>query len=179
MKSYLTSRPQLCKINNSFSKREKVLASAPQISFLDLLLFNIFKYELFLFLQECYPGIYANDSTMYTSDKSISIIINSLSHDFTVLSKWFDNIFVVLNPGKCSFKLLDVDDELQANLVQVNETLENRKQENVLGVTHDIKIKFANAITSFNALTSLKVHDYKAEKSYVLLLINSNFFIAH
>ena len=113
MKSYLTRIPQLCKINNSFSKREKVLASAPQISFLDLLLFNIFKYELFLFLQECYPAIYANDSTMYTSDKSISIIINSLSYDFTVLSKWFDNIFVVLNPDKCSFKLLDVDDELK------------------------------------------------------------------
>ena len=55
----------------------------------------------------------ANDSTLYTSDKSISIIMNSLSHDFTSLSKWFYNNFTVLNPDKFSFMLLGVNDELQ------------------------------------------------------------------
>ena len=49
--------------------------------------------------------------------------MNSLSHDFTILSKWFHNNFMVLNPDKCSFMLLGVDDELQTNLVCGNETL--------------------------------------------------------
>ena len=42
---------------------------------------------------------------------------------------------MVLNPDKCSFMLLGVDDELQTNLVCGNETLKNSKQEKVLGVT--------------------------------------------
>ena len=39
--------------------------------------------------------------------------MNSLSHDFTSLSKWFYNNFTVLNPDKLSFMLLGVNDELQ------------------------------------------------------------------
>ena len=54
--------------------------------------------------------------------------MNSLSHDFTTLSKWFCNNFMVLNPDKSSFMLLGVDDELQTNLVRGNETLKNSKQ---------------------------------------------------
>ena len=72
---------------------------------------------IFLSLQKCDLANYADDSTLYTSDKSISNIMNSLSHDFTILSKWFYNNFIVLNPDKCSFMLLGVDDELQTNLV--------------------------------------------------------------
>ena len=59
--------------------------------------------------------------------------MNSLSHDFTILSNWFCNNFMVLNPDKCFFMLLGVDDELQTNLVCGNETLKNSKQEKVLG----------------------------------------------
>ena len=50
--------------------------------------------------------------------------MNSLSHNFTILSKWFYNNFMVLNPDKCSFMPLGVDDELQTNLVCGNETLQ-------------------------------------------------------
>ena len=35
---------------------------------------------------------------------------------------------MVLNPDKCSFMLLGVDDELQTKLVCGNETLKNSKQ---------------------------------------------------
>ena len=80
---------------------------------------------------------------MCISDKSISNIMNSLSHDFTILAKWFYNKLIVLNPDKCSFMLLGVDNELQTNLVCANETLKNSKQEKVLGVTIDNKLNFA------------------------------------
>ena len=93
--------------------------------------------------------------------------MNSLSHDFTILSKWFYNNFMVLNPDKCSFMLLGADDELQTNLVCGNETLKNSKQEKVLGVTIGNKLNFLthlsnitkNANIIFNALT--RVQKYK------------------
>ena len=139
----------------------EVLNGVPQGPFLGLLLFNIFLNDILLSLQKCDLANYANDSTLYTSDKSISNIMNSLSHDFTILSKWFYNNFMVLNPDKCSFMLLGVDDELQTNLVCGNETLKNSKQEKVLGITIDNTLNFAmhlstitkNANIKFNALT--------------------------
>ena len=54
--------------------------------------------------------------------------MNSLSHDFNILSKWFYNNFMVLNPDKCSLMLLVIDDELQTSLVYGNETIKNSKQ---------------------------------------------------
>ena len=104
--------------------------------------------------------------TLYTSDKNISKITSSLGHDFTILSKWFCNNFMVLNPDKCSFMLLGADDELQTNLVCGNETLKNSKQEKVLGVTIDKKLNFSthlsniteNANIKFNALTRVQKH---------------------
>ena len=119
MKSYLTNRLQRCKINNSFSEWGKVLNGVPQGSILGPLLFNSFLNDIFLSLQKCDLANYADDNTLYTSDKSIPNIMNSLSHDFVILSKWFYNNFMVLDPDKCSFMLLGVDDELQTNLVCV------------------------------------------------------------
>ena len=40
---------------------------------------------------------------------------------------------MVLNPEKCSFMLLGVDDLLQTNLVCSDKILKNTKQEKVLG----------------------------------------------
>ena len=82
---------------------------------------------------------------------------------------------MVLNPDKCSFMLLGVDDELQTNLVCGNETLKNSKQENVLGVTINNKLYFAthlsnitkNANIKFNELTRVQKHitiDQKKKK---------------
>ena len=63
--------------------------------------------------------------------------MNSVSHDFTILSKWFYNSFMALNPDKCSFMLLGVDNELK-----------NSKQEKVLGVTIDNKLSFATHLSN-------------------------------
>ena len=127
MRSYLTNRLQRCKINNSFSEWAKTSSAVPQGSVLGPLFFNIFINDIFLFLQKCDLANYADDNTMYTSDKRLSTIVDSLRHEFTILSKWFYNDFMVLNPEKCSFMLLGVDDSLQANLVCGDEILENAK----------------------------------------------------
>ena len=76
----------------------KVLNCVPQGSILRPLLFNILLNDIFISLQKCDLASYADDSKLYTSDKSISNVVNSLSHDFTILSKWFYNNLMVLNP---------------------------------------------------------------------------------
>ena len=136
----------------------KISAGVPQGSILGPLLFNIFINDIFLFLQKCDLANYADDSIMNTSNKRVSTIVDSLRHEFTILSKWF--YLIVLNPEKCSFMLLGVDGSLQINLVCGDEILKNKKQE-VLGATLDNILNFAihllnitkNAIEKFNALT--------------------------
>ena len=113
--------------------------------------------------------------------------MNPLSHDFTILPKWFYNNFMVLNPDKCSFMLLGVDDELQTNLVCGNKTLKNSKQEKVLGATIDKKLNFAthllnitrNPNIKFNALTRVRKYMTTDQKNeYSLHLLNRSPLIA-
>ena len=87
------------------------------------LLFIIFINDIFIFLQKCDLANYADGSSMYASDKQVSTILDSMSHEFTILSKLFYNNFMFLSPG--------VDDSLQSNLVSGDEILKNTKQEKV------------------------------------------------
>ena len=83
---------------------------------------------------------------------------------------------MVLNPDKCSFMLLGVDDELQINLVCGNGSLKNREQEKVLEVTIDNKLNFEthlsnitkNADIRFNALTRVQKYMTADKKTYIL-----------
>ena len=85
-------------------------------------------------------------------------------HEFDVLPKWFFINFMVLNPYKCSFMLLGVEDSLQTNVVCDDEILKSTKQEKVLSVTlgnklnsitHLLKIA-KNANKKFNAFTRVQ-----------------------
>ena len=145
------------------SKVYLVLSTSSQITFL-------------LSLQKGDLANYADESTLYTSDKSVSNTVNTLSHDFTILSKWFYHNFMVLNSDKYSFMLLGVDDEFQTNLVCGNETLKNSKQEKLLGVTIDNKLNFAthllnitkNIDIKFNTLTGVQKYMTTDQKERML-----------
>ena len=140
MRSCLTNRLQRCKINNCFSEWAKISVGVPQGSILGPLILNVFINDIFLFLQKCDLANYADDCTIYTSGKRVSTITDSLSHEFNTLSKWFYNNFMVLNPDKCSFMFLGVDDSLQTNLVCDDGIFKNTKQAKVIGVTLNNKL---------------------------------------
>ena len=85
---------------------------------------------------------------------------------------------MVLNPEKCSFMLLGVDDSLQTSLVCDDEILKNTKQEKVSDVTLDNKLNFAihllnttkNTNKKFNALTRVQKYMTTDQRAYVFLL---------
>ena len=102
----------------------KSLIGVPQGPIQGSLLFNIF-INIFLFLQKCELENYADDSTMYSSDKDINNVMTSLNPDFTILSNWLYTDFMVLNPDKCSFMLFGVKYELQTDLLSDKVTIRN------------------------------------------------------
>ena len=74
MRSYLTNRLQRCKVKNSFSEWVKISAVVPKGSILGPLIFNIFSNGISLLFQKCDIANYADVSTMYASEKCVSII---------------------------------------------------------------------------------------------------------
>ena len=105
-----------------------------------------------------------------------------MRHEYTILSKWFYNNFMVPNPEKTSFMLLGVDDPLQTNLVWGDQIFEKTMQEKVLGVTLDNKLNFATHLLNitknankFNALTWVQKYMTTNQKSlYFPPLLNRN-----
>ena len=169
MRRYRTNRLQRCKINNSFSEWMKISAGVPQGSILGPLIFNIFINNIFLWLQKCDLANYADFSTMYASEKRVSTVIDSLNHEFTILSKWFYNNFMVLIPDKCSLMLLGVDKSLQTNLVCGDEILKNTKQEKVLGVTLENKLNFATQLLNITKNTNKKFNALARVQKYMTI----------
>ena len=80
---------------------------------------------------------------------------------------------MVLNPDKCSFMLLGVDDELQTDLVFTNETFKTSKQEKILGAIIDSKLNFATHLVNItnnkntNALTRLQKYMTAQQKTHI------------
>ena len=71
--------------------------------FLGLLFFNILVNNSFLFIETTTLCNYADDKAMYSSDKNANIVINRLTHNFAILSEWFYENYMVINPDKCYF----------------------------------------------------------------------------
>ena len=121
----------------------KNICWGPTRIYIKLATLNFFINDIFLLLQKCYLANYADESTMYTSDKHVSTIIDSLRHNFTILIKCFNNNFMVLKPEKCLFMLSGVDDSFQTSLVFGDKILKNTIQEKGLDVTLGNKLNFA------------------------------------
>ena len=75
------------------------------------LLFNIFVNDLFRFVPNPNLYNYVDDSTLYAFGYNLEEIKNTLSFDFDLVSKWFDENYMVLNADKCHFTCVGKDTE--------------------------------------------------------------------
>ena len=71
--SSVTDRKQRVKVNGSFSTWTEIVLGVPQGSVLGPLLFNIYLYNLSMFLEESEICNYADDTTIYASGPNIEM----------------------------------------------------------------------------------------------------------
>jgi hypothetical protein len=141
--SYLSSRKQRVKINNTKSDWVYTNKGVPQGSILGPLLFNIFINDLFYFIDKCSLHNYADDNSLSVSSSSIETVLSSLKHDGANAVHWFAVNGMKANPDK--FQLMIISNrETEPVSIKLNESIVISSENcvKVLGVYIDHKLKF-------------------------------------
>ena len=165
MRSYLTNRQQRVRVNSNFSTWENIIAGVPHGLILGPLLFNIFINDLFLFVSNSYLSNYADDNTLYAFGYNLEETKNTLRFDFDLVSKSFEENYMVLNVDKYHFMCLGKDTESETFIFN-NFIFNNSNEEKILGITIDNKLTFKGHIKILCRKAAQKMGDFiKAIKS--------------
>ena len=152
-----------------------------QGSVLGLLIFNIFLCDLFYFLEGMAVASYADDTTLYSANKSNDLGIKEIEHFTEVLFTWFDFNHMKINSGK-SHMLFSGNDNLSVNIDNHIITSENKNE--IIGIILDSKLFFEDhknntckkASQKLNALARVALYMcLKKRKTVMKAFVTSQF----
>lgn len=150
-RSYLSNRTQQVNICNVNSDKKDVKFGVPQGSILGPLLFVLFINDLPLCIKNCKTDLYADDTTLHKSGKSIENLHDDVQEDLCKVEEWckMNNMFINTKKTKClvtgtSQKLST--QSFQPNLVINSEILQNSSCEKLLDVKIDSTLSWKNQI---------------------------------
>ena len=107
------------------------------------LLFNLSINDFVLFLFETFLSNYADDNNLYSIGKELNVIKKKLRKDFKVVTDWFYENYMSLNPTNCHYMCLGKNKE-NDTFNFGNISLNNSKEEAILSLTVDNKLSFDN-----------------------------------
>ena len=111
-KSYLSDRRQQCLVNGHLSSSRLIKCGVPQGSILGPLLFIIYINDLPDCLKYSKPRMYADDTNITTTGKSITETIQVTNSDLENITEWLYANKLSLNIGKIEQMFIASDDML-------------------------------------------------------------------
>ena len=137
-KSYLNNRQQSVHIGTTESKFNEIKSGVPQGSVLGPILFLLYINDLPLHVKHSQIALFADDTTIHGSSKSLESIEENMQKDLDNINKWCDESKMKINENKTNCMLLGTNQRL-ANLskttldLKVNDiALDNGKNQKLL-----------------------------------------------
>ena len=142
-RSYLENRRQCVELHSMRSEMKRLPTGVPQGSLLGVLLFKIDINDVFKSLKQSMSILYADDTTLFITGKSLHFLRVKMQHDLLLLSKWLSTNKLKLNISKTKCMLfhkegLTPDVELEVD----GETVQMVKKFMFLGVVLDGSLSF-------------------------------------
>ena len=105
MCSYLKNRKQRVQTNSNFIAAKTIIAGVSQSSIDGPPLFKLFINDHVLFLTKTMLSNYDDDNNLFSIEKDVSKVKDTLPKDFGIVTNWFYENFKVLNSNSnCMFK---------------------------------------------------------------------------
>ena len=184
---YLSRRKKRTKIGSSYSSWYDIIRGVPQGSILGPLLFNIFINDLFFVITLSKVCNFADDNTLYSSNKELEIVFRNLETDLNNVLAWFNINSLKANPGKFQFMVLGTKEDDSFILNIGKNKIESSTKVTLLGVKIDKQLKFKSHIEELCRKAAYKLHALRrirkhltVEKAKLLAnaFINSQFTYA-
>ena len=154
--SYLSNRWHRTKINGSFSAWAQIFCGMPQGSVKGPKWFNIYLNDLFYVFDNTEVCNIADDTTPFACSKDIRTLITNLESDAGSAVIWYDANYMKLNLIKCHF-IISSNSAEHFWIKVGDQIIWESKQEKLLGVIVDKKLKFDKHIESLCKKASAKV----------------------
>ena len=110
---------------------------------------------MFYFLEDVTVASYADDTTLYSANKTNDLVINEIEHFSKVLFKWFDFNYMKTKSGK-SHTLFSGNDNISANIDGHTIISENKNE--LLCIILDSKLSFEDHINNLCKKASQKLN---------------------
>ena len=133
----------------------------------------------FLFMQETDICNFADDNTLYVSDKTIDRVIQRLKTDIFNINEWFSNNSLVANPSKFQLMFLGVKHSENNLFIKIGDsTIMATEKVELLGITIDNKLSFSTHINMICKAANNKLYAIIRLRKYLStsqtkLLVNS------
>jgi hypothetical protein len=158
---YLTNRTQSITINGVVSDPQFIQYGVPQGSILGPLLFIIYINDLPSVIQNCSIQLYADDTLLFFSSNSVTLIESTLSGDLNRIISWLNRNFLFLNHSKTKIMLIGTHQRL-AKVDSFNIEAQDTKLDRVykfkyLGVMFDSCLSWNDHIDYISAKISSRL----------------------
>ena len=154
---FVTGRYQRVRVGNVLSPPEPLHAGVPQGAILSPLLFSLYVNDIVSSVDE-EVNLFADDTSVYVTDKSASSLQRRLQSVIDRLSLWFRSWAVTVNPSKSALMVLTT--RRSVPVVSVNLDGSNISQVSThkhLGVTFNSRLSWSDHVDTIVKKTSCKV----------------------
>ena len=148
--NYLCSRSQFVNFNKYKSTEKNINIGVPQGSILGPLLFLLYVNDLSKISEKIFLLLFADDTSVFVSGKSVDTIIYNMNLELKKLYKWLYSNKLSLNIKKTHWILFSLKKKIKpvSNLYINNEVIERVDSTKFLGVILDSKMSWTNHINN-------------------------------